>query len=315
MILTEIVPNYRPFLLEGGQWTQVIVFIVFLIFRYLRWTQMHDLSNGHKILGQFVLVCLIVGLILMMFVPQNITMIRVLVYGSLTLYEAYNYFYFQRYPVSLDEENTVFDIDIITKPPFLALQPLLNYVFAEPDRDPFWVRHWFRNASLCVLFLLLCAYGFTRTIQAYTDGVVLGTKQAIDEQKRTEVKTKAVVKDAVTTAVASATIAIQQVADTLKQGQEYLNKKLESNNQASVARAAVIKKDLRRFNAQIGRPAPIIINAPQQPTIRSTNFSLPPEKVKQVKPSYKAKYGNKFGSADSDNSDPDTTHYARVNAY
>lgn len=302
LILLDI--PYTPLFQDIGGWVQLIAFIWFIIARYYRWTQYAHLSTAHEIGGKAVLIVLGIGLILMAFINERIVLFRVIVYSTLALWEVFEYFYYKHFPVVyIDDERL---IELPKKRIYVPIQQLLDYLLTEPDDESFWKQIHFRNLILWSGFIMLCVYSCTHGITMYTKGVQWGIDKVIREQSKAQRQTN----KAISSALSSMTSTVASVVDTLKQGQQDLNKRIETNHKEAVQNAITVKQDLRRTNARLARPPILFFNSPASRGLPQPSF--PPPGTDKVKPPEKAPFRKGYKNAGIDSIRTDTTNYAKL---
>lgn len=266
--------NFRPLQLEAGQWIQLIAFGLFIFIKLARWTQSNEISRGHKILGQLSILILMAGAVLMAFGPSRLTMFRIIVYSTLAIEEAYDYWYFQRYPIP-DEHKRTYDVPMPKGIVFVPWQAMIKYLIEPPEPELFWTRHRFRTVILIFMFLFSFAYGFSRWVEQYAKG----QQELAAAKLRSSTERDSTVKAAVSAAVDSTKKTLFLVADTIKQGQTHLSGELHASNVDRKKGEAQVKFDLKKTNARLSRPS-FIINAPQPRQEIPTNLQLSTDQVK-----------------------------------
>lgn len=310
MVLLKI--DYSFLFEESGYWIQILVYALFVYGRIKRWLQLKHVSKGFDWIGRAQILIMLIGLQLMVDGPQNLTVMRVLIYGSAFIMDEFSSWYYNRLnvPIEVLQNVKAFEPGEML---FMPWRRVMEYLLEEPDESlPFWQRKNFQRGTIWFVVSLALVFGFYRVMLAYTVGIQDGIQIAVAEFQAKQKEINQVTEsqaNKLATALTKKTTAdsLRNVRDSLER------KKILDVTVAAKAQLDKNTKFLTKPTVVVRGPA-INVTAPAPRTsLPSTYPALTPDRVQAPPPPPPGRKGNrKYSSVDYEDVwyEPDTLQLA-----
>lgn len=273
----------KQFVPELWYWLTVFLSLVFLYAYLVRWIQTMGYSKGHRILGLLGVASVAVCVIVYASPARPYVFIFTPIGGlGLASWLLYNNWFFSKYPILVDGLR-----DGSTAPRFVDHFKLLTYL-SQPENPEvtvsFFAKH-FRLIALIVALPFAFGFGFYRVVYYIHEGDQRVAATIAQSARKSDQTVQAVKHEFAKT--------VQQVADTLRQGQVDLAEVVDSNTRKTSVLTAVVagnakqsgelNKKVDRMGASVerNRRSSVFVVSPIQP-VKSSPVLLPTDRVKPL---------------------------------